>query len=123
SLRFPKRRAAWRLGRWTAKNAAAAYLKFSDEKHALAAIEIRAAESGAPEVFVRDDPAQVGISISHRSGRAACAVGRISEGTIGCDLEVSETHSPAFINDYFTIEEQRVVAELAPHYRSAVVTL
>ena len=42
---------------------------------------------------------------------------------MGCDLEISETHSDAFIGEYFTAEEQGMVAVLDPHYRSGFVTL
>ena len=51
-MHFAKRRADWRLGRWTAKQALAAYLHLPDDPHALAGIEIRPAPSGAPETFL-----------------------------------------------------------------------
>ena len=73
-LRFAKRRADWRLGRWTAKCAVASFLNLSTDAQGLAQIEIRPASSGAPEVFVANEPAAVAISISHSSGAAACAV-------------------------------------------------
>ena len=53
ALRFPKRCADWRLGRWTAKRALSVYLKAPGDPQSLADIEIRAAASGAPEAFVR----------------------------------------------------------------------
>src|ERR1039457_2252479 len=73
-LRFPKRRADWRLGRWTAKHAVAVCLNLSLDHHSLAAIEIRPATSGAPEVFLANAPARASISLSHREGTAVCAV-------------------------------------------------
>src|ERR1017187_9715151 len=73
-LRFAKRRADWRLGRWTAKHAIASYLNLPDNSHDLAKIEIRPALSGAPEAFVANAPAPVTISISHRNGTALCAI-------------------------------------------------
>jgi hypothetical protein len=48
AMRFPKRRGDWRLGRWTAKQAIAAFLKLPADEHAFARIEVRAADCGAP---------------------------------------------------------------------------
>jgi len=111
-MRFAKRRADWRLGRWTAKCAVAAYLDLPGDRPSLTDIEIRPASSGAPEVFVGNKPAAVSISLSHRSGIAACAVAP-SGAALGCDLEMIEPLSDAFVADYFTGEEQALVA-LAP---------
>ena len=110
-LRFPKRLADWRLGRWTAKRAIAAYLRASQDR-ALSAIEIRSAASGAPEIFLADKPADVSISISHRQGIAMCAVGPASSA-LGCDLEMIEPRSDAFVCDYFTHEEQAAIDNIA----------
>ncbi|HEX9112668.1 MAG TPA: hypothetical protein VF845_14405, partial [Terriglobales bacterium] len=68
AMRIPKRRADWRLGRWTAKHAVAACLNLPTEPSTLADIEIRAASSGAPDVFVGAEPAGIAISLSHSSG-------------------------------------------------------
>ena len=106
---IPKRRADWRLGRWTAKNAVAAYMNLPNGPGALAAIVIRPAASGAPEVSLRDQPASVGISISHRANVGVCAVAP-SGVMLGCDLELVEPRTPAFLADYFTTEEQAMVA-------------
>jgi len=119
AMRFPKRRADWRLGRWTAKCAVAAVL---DEPRAFSEIEIRAAPSGAPEVFCAGLPAPLAISISHRAGTSCCAVaGRPLE--LGCDLESIEPHSRAFVADYFTLEEQRTIADAAPADCPSVIAL
>src|SRR5271165_7635467 len=71
-IRFPKRRADWRLGRWTAKNAVAACLNWPSHPTAtmLARVAIVPAESGAPQVFLAGEPAAISISISHRDGIA-----------------------------------------------------
>ncbi|HXB71204.1 MAG TPA: 4'-phosphopantetheinyl transferase superfamily protein [Candidatus Acidoferrales bacterium] len=114
-MRFAKRRADWRLGRWTAKRAVALCLNLPGHSQALAEIEIRPAPSGAPEVFIANRPAAAAISISHRGGVAACAVvlsGALSQTMLGCDLELIEPHSDAFIADYFTTEEQALVARV-----------
>ena len=109
-LRFAKRRGDWRLGRWTAKQALAAHLKLPDGLPSLAAIEILAAASGAPRIFVCRNPAELSISLSHREGKALCVVGPV-DTPLGCDLELIEARSPAFVADYFTPGEQMLVDE------------
>ena len=111
-MRVPKRNQDWRLGRWTTKNAVATYLRLPIEASTLTAIEIRPLPSGAPEVFLHGRPAPLAISLSHRGRRAVCTIA--PEGTaIGCDLELIEPRDEAFIGDYFTPAEQRLVAEAA----------
>ncbi len=112
-MRFAKRRDDWRLGRWTAKLAVAAYLDLPTDLRALAEIEVLPAPSGAPEVFLANQPAEVTISLSHRDGVAICAVAD-SGVDLGCDLEIVEPRSDAFVNDYFTPEEQALVAQAYP---------
>ncbi|MFZ0801582.1 MAG: hypothetical protein WAN70_05405, partial [Terriglobales bacterium] len=108
-LRFAKRRTDWRLGRWTAKRALSVCLDLPAHPQVYKKIEIRPAPSGAPEVVLANQPAGLTISLSHRDGRAACAV-MMSGADIGCDLEKVELHSDAFVGDYFTSEEQALVA-------------
>lgn len=110
SMRFAKRRADWRLGRWTAKHAVAAYLDLPWHWQTLADIEVRPALSGAPDAFVSNQAAAVTISLSHRAGRALCAVAPF-QVALGCDLEVVEPRADIFVADYFTSEEQAVVAQ------------
>ena len=108
NMRIPKRSQDWRLGRWTAKQAVAAYLELPRAPSILATIEIRPAASGAPEVFLHNTPAAVSISLSHRAGCAACAIA--PPGTLlGCDLEAVEPRGDAFLGDYFAPEEQQLV--------------
>jgi len=111
-LRIPKRRADWVLGRWTAKRAVAAYLGEARVGQALSAIEIHPAASGAPEVYLANSSTTVSISISHRQGIAMCAIGP-STSALGCDLEIIEPHSEAFVRDYFTEEEQAAFYDIA----------
>lgn len=117
-LRFPKRRAEWRLGRWTGKQAVAALLGLGPPRESLAEIQIRAAASGAPEVFLAGRAAEISISLSHRAGRGLAAVTDTGAAP-GCDLEVIEPRSAAFVEDYFTSEEQDLVrrAPAAEHDR------
>ena len=121
-MRFAKRRADWRLGRWTAKCAVASFLNFPTDAQGLAQIEIRPASSGAPEVFIANEPAAVAVSISHSSGTAVCAVA-MSGVELGCDQEVIEARSEAFVSDYFTESEQALVARVCAAERSRLVTL
>ena len=122
ALRFSKRRADWRLGRWTAKCALSLCLDVPAHPQVFKKIEIRPAASGAPEVIFANQPAAVTISLSHRDGRAACAVA-MSGVEMGCDLEIVEPHSDAFVADYFTSEEQALVARAAAADRPRLLTL
>jgi 4'-phosphopantetheinyl transferase len=122
NMRFAKRRADWQLGRWTAKHALAACLCLPDDHLSLAEIELRPALSGAPEVFFDNQPAPATISLSHREGIAVCAIA-LESGALGCDLEMIEARSDAFLRDYFTIEEQELVARNPEGERSRLLAL
>lgn len=100
-FRFEHRRADFRLGRWTAKRAVAAWL---GEPFDLSRIAFPPDAGGAPVARIDGAPAPVSVSFSHRAGRAACAVA--SAGVrLGCDLEWIEPRSEAFVRDYFTLPE------------------
>jgi 4'-phosphopantetheinyl transferase len=115
SLRFARRRADWRLGRWTAKRALAVHLGLTN-------VEIRAAPDGAPEVFVTNAPAPVTISLSHRAGKAVCAVAGPG-AALGCDVERIEPRDDSFVADYFTVDEQGLVVRASAPERALIVTL
>jgi 4'-phosphopantetheinyl transferase len=121
-MRFAKRQNDWRLGRWTAKRAVALCLDLPDSLQALSDIEIRAAASGAPEILLRNKPAVVAVSISHSAGAALCAVAPCST-SLGCDIELIEPRSDAFVTDYFTSEEQQLVAQASAAERSMLLAL
>ena len=122
SMRIPKRRTDWRLGRWTAKHAVAAYLKLPSDARTFATIQIRPNASGAPEALFENSPAKISISLSHRSGIGACAVA--PSGTmLGCDLELIEPRSDAFVADYFTADEQKMVERTPASDHSRVLAL
>lgn len=121
-LRFAKRRADWKLGRWTAKYAVAAVLNVADDFAFLRKIEIRPAASGAPEVFLDSQQAPVSISLSHRLKRAISAVGS-GDMALGCDIELIEPHSDVFVSDYFTAEEQQFIADTPAPDRPASLAL
>jgi len=121
-LRIPKRRADWRLGRWTAKCAVSLYLKLPGDPKALAAVEVRPAASGAPQVFLHGKPAPVELSLSHSGGTGFCVVAPPG-AEVGCDLERVEPRSPAFLADYFTDEERQLVARTPATKRDQMLTL
>ncbi len=119
-LRAPARRADWRLGRWTAKRAVAAWLPGGGPPWA--SVEVRAADDGAPEVLLQGRPASLVVSLSHRAGRAACTVA--PAGTLlGCDLELVERRSDAFVADYLTAPERGAVQAAAAADRPLLVAL
>lgn len=101
---FLKRRADWRLGRWTAKNTVSAFFSGSSTPCAIREIEIIAAEDGAPEVFLAGRPAPIAISISHSAGVCLCVI-RSDGGPVGCDIEVVEPRDKRLVSDYFSPEE------------------
>jgi len=121
-LRFAKRRADWRLGRWTAKRALASYLNLPSDPHFLEDLEIQAAPSGAPEVFLFKERAAVTISLSHRAGTALCVVG-LSGTILGCDLETVEKRGDRFVADFFTANEQTLIERTLVRERPLLVTL
>jgi 4'-phosphopantetheinyl transferase len=109
-LRFPKRRSEFRLGRWTAKRALAIWLGRELSFAALRAILVDRAPDGAPAAFVEDEPARLYLTMTDRADQAVCLVGPPGEA-LGCDLELVEPRSDGFVGDYFTVREQRLVAE------------
>jgi len=121
-MRFGKRRADWRLGRWTAKRAAAAYLNLPGDPRALREIEVRPAPSGVPELFFANSSAAAIISISHRAGIAVCAIA-MGGVALGCDLELIEPRDGSFVADYLTNEEQEMVWREPEEDRPRLVTL
>jgi 4'-phosphopantetheinyl transferase len=108
TLRFPKRRSEVRLARWTAKQAIARTLDLDDDAGTLSLIEIRAAPTGAPTVFVGTERAPVAVSLTDRADWAVCVVAP-ADVAVGCDLELVEPRSDAFVRDWFTRSEQDVV--------------
>jgi 4'-phosphopantetheinyl transferase len=116
-LRIPRRREDWRLGRWTAKAAVAAHLGADPAR-----IEILAADDGAPEAWLDGAPLPLSVSLSHRAGRAVAAVSA-SPDAVGCDLELVEPRSPAFVREWLAPREQALVAQRAGAERDMLANL
>ncbi|NBC15682.1 MAG: 4'-phosphopantetheinyl transferase superfamily protein [Bacteroidetes bacterium] len=117
TLRFERRRASWRLGRWTAKCALSAFLTPTQGSVPPATLAVLASESGAPVSYLYDDPLPAALSISHRNGLACSAVAP-SGVALGCDLEAIEPRTEAFVADYLTPDEQAMVADRPEHDRA-----
>ncbi|MFN8096418.1 MAG: 4'-phosphopantetheinyl transferase superfamily protein [Vicinamibacteria bacterium] len=107
-LRFAKRRTEFRLGRWTAKKALALYLGRADAPAELASVVIDRAPDGAPAPFVDGRPAEAYLTMTDRADQAVCVVG--PPGTrLGCDLELVEPRTDAFVLDFLTPAERALV--------------
>jgi 4'-phosphopantetheinyl transferase len=116
-LRVARRRRDWRLGRFTAKAAAGAFLSVAPER-----IEIIAAADGAPEAWIDGELAPLSVSISHRAGRALAVVAS-APGVIGCDLERIEPRSGAFVRDWLAPAEHGLLAAHAATDRDLLANL
>lgn len=114
---LPKRRAEWRLGRFTAKQALASSLGIDRFDR----IELIAAADGAPEVFVDGKPAGLSVSISHRKGAAACVWS--PDLIVGCDVEAIEPRTQRFVEDFFTDRERASVLATTGFIRQRHVAL
>ena len=113
SMRYAKRRTDFLLGRWTLKHAVARVLGWPDDAGTLARIEARPAPGGAPRLYVDGELAERGVSLTDRAGCAVCLVAARS-AAIGCDVEVVEPRSDAFVHDYLTDRERRLVQAGGP---------
>lgn len=120
-MRFRKRRDEARLARFTAKTTVAMALGLPTDADRLRDVRIRNAADGAPEVSIGDRPAPLVIAMTDRADWSVAAV---LSGTarIGCDLELVEPRTPAFVADYFTEAEQSwVKAADAPDLASNLI--
>jgi 4'-phosphopantetheinyl transferase len=119
---IPKRRSDWRLGRWTAKLLLANLSGLGLDSITLAGIEVRPAESGAPEAYISGQRTKFAMSLAHSNGVALCLVGPRGV-SIGCDLEHIEPRSQAFVEHYFREAEQGMVDAAAPGDRPLLANL
>ena len=112
-LRYTKRRTDFLLGRWTLKLAVARVLGWQDDHAGLMRIEARTAPSGAPRLYIDGEPAAFGVSLTDRAGYAVSLVAA-RPAAVGCDVEVVEPRSGAFVSDYLTEAERRLVVAAGP---------
>ena len=109
-IRFTKRRTEFLLRRLVAKQAVAALTGMPAGPAALRRIDIRNEPGGAPYAVIDGRPSNVDVSLSDRSGWAVCLAGH---GMFGCDLEIVEPRSAAFVAEYLTPSEQSFVRRAA----------
>lgn len=122
TMRFPKRRAEYRLRRWAGKTSVAVILGLPLDVATLARVEVRNVVGGAPVAFVDGQPAPVFVSLTDRAGWAVSTV-TTDSGAFGCDLELVEPRSAAFIADWLTPAEQAVVNAAVGSTRDALANL
>lgn len=121
SMKIPKRRNEWLLGRLTAKKLLTSTglplygVPFNT-------ISIENFPEGAP--FLASHPHTGSISITHREQIAACAFIADKSTTIGIDLEWVEPRQFSFVEDFFTSTEADYIQRLeAEPIRDEMVTL
>jgi phosphopantetheinyl transferase len=123
ALRFPKRRQEWLLGRWTAKQLLQRSLR-AYRGLPLPAISVNADPDGAPYLSVDGEGRlPTSLSISHRSGRAFCALSPGVSPSIGVDIEQIEPRAAAFVSDFFTQDEAERVWTCPEDRRDTLVTV
>jgi 4'-phosphopantetheinyl transferase len=127
TLRYPKRRREWLLGRWTAKR----LLQRAHPNYAalpLSALTVGNDPDGAPYLAVAGEGRlPLSLSISHRNDRAFCALlaptPTMTAPVVGADLELIEPRDPAFVSDYFTAGEVDCVWRCPDETRNTLVTV
>src|SRR5665648_250238 len=117
TLRFPKRRHDWLLGRWTAK-----YLLQkvhpNGRTEKIQDISILKAKNGAPYALLEQKNLSGMLSLTHRDQLAVAAWCPQASIKIGVDLEEVEHKHDNFINDFFTTDEAAWVFELPAAQRA-----
>jgi len=108
-MRYSKRRVEFLVARWTAKQAVVQAQCRPPDEVAWDTVEIGHAPDGAPVPRIDGQPWDRRLSMTDRAGWAVTVVS--PDGTeVGCDLELVEPRTPAFVADWFTLAEQRFVA-------------
>lgn len=129
AFRFEKRRSETRLGRWTAKCAVGRFVGLPVDDwiagpvDELGRIGIRNAPGGAPRAYVDGEPAGVSISMTDRADWAVCVVAGDPTIAVGCDLELVEQRSAAFVADWFTASEREMLGLADPHEHDLLANL
>ena len=131
TLHIAKRRHEWLLGRWTARRLVQLHLRGTGcREPALNELMITPASDGSPQLNAatpENDPAlgaalrALHLTISHSGGRAFCALSSAAL-LVGADIESVAPRSAAFVADYFTPNEQALVATVPLACRDTLVT-
>jgi 4'-phosphopantetheinyl transferase len=122
TLRFPKRRKEWLLGRWTAKALAQSIPAY--QHYSLDQIEIRNTPEGTPYIQLPGEKTLADcLSISHSDRFALGALTPGPDLRVGADMEKIEPRSEMFILDYFTPAERELVDSYHAESRVIVVNL
>ena len=121
TLKVPKRRDDWRLGRWTAKQALRGAWRLVGMSSDPGELPILAAPDGAP-ALVGIRPPLPGFSLSHSHAVALCVVAPAGV-CVGCDLERVELRPAAFAQDFFTDHERTLVDRCPCLLRPLAITL
>jgi 4'-phosphopantetheinyl transferase len=116
-LATEKRRSDWRLGRLAAKAAVGSWLGVEPTR-----VEVLAAADGAPHAHLDGEPSGVALSISHRAGRALAVVAA-APAALGCDLELVEPRSEAFVREWLAQPERQLLASVPEGRRSLAANL
>jgi len=121
SLRAPKRRHDWLLGRRVAKRLIQSAL--ADHTGGVLApdeIVILNHPDGWPQVSLLgpgEAAPPLTLSISHAGNHAFCAVAFGANVPLGADIEAVEPRSPGFVADYFTATERDLIEAAAEDRR------
>lgn len=122
TLRFPKRRDEWLLARWAAKSLAQSLSSY--RHYPLNEIEIHNTPEGVPYILQSGGAASPDyLTISHSDRFALCAISQDPAIHIGIDLENIEPRTDAFVEDYFTLMEQKLVEFSPLEIRQTVINL
>lgn len=108
TMNYTKRRSEAKLSRFCAKTTVAMALDRATDPTGLRSISIRNAPDGAPETRIDDHDDELVVAMTDRADWAVAAVLAGSD-RIGCDLELVEPRSPAFVADYLTRAERSSV--------------
>ena len=110
------RRQGWRLRRWAAKQAL--LLVPGGPGAEMAELEVGNRPDGSPVARHKGEDVPVAMTLTDRAGWAVCALGP-PQTALGCDMELVEPRTDAFVRDYFTDGEQRMVAGAPERQRAA----
>jgi 4'-phosphopantetheinyl transferase len=127
SLRVPKRRRDWLLGRWTAKHLLQSYLAEQGTPLLLDEILISASPEGAPYASrLRPSGPErlpLSLSISHSGDFSFCALAVAPPVSVGADVETIEPRPASLAEQFFTPSELSAVLARPDAERDGWITL